>query len=233
MKCDTHKTGVLTRAARLSALLLVLSCGGATEPGPVVPGDLSGEWPTGSPASQGLDAGEIVAAVTHAETLPRLLSLLVVRNGVLVVERYFNGNFADSLNDGRSVTKSVLSTLVGVALHQGLLPSLNERLEDHVAPGYLDGLSTAKRGITFGDLLTMSSGFEWHENDGVLPGNTEYNAWITSPDPVAHLLARNVVTAPGTSFAYNTAGTHLMSVMLTSVLEAPPPRPSRRSTMMT
>ena len=103
------------------AVLLALACGGATEPGPVVTGALAGEWQTASPASQGLDPGGVANAVAHARTLPRLLSLLVVRNGLLVVEQYFNGNRADSLNDGRSVTKSVVSTLVGAALHQGLL----------------------------------------------------------------------------------------------------------------
>src|SRR5262245_61481696 len=97
-------------------LLLALACGDATDPGPVGTTDLGDEWQTASPASQGIDPGGVADAVAHAQTLPRLLSLLVVRNGVLVVEQYFNGNRADSVNDGRSVTKSVVSTLVGVAL---------------------------------------------------------------------------------------------------------------------
>lgn len=209
------------RLALVAAALLTLACGGPTEPGPVVTGDLSGEWPTGSPASQQLDPVAILDAVTRAQTLPRILSLLVVRNGVLVVEQYFNGNFADSLNDGRSVTKSVMSTLVGTALHKGVLPTLAGRLDEYLAPEYLQGLGPDKRAISFGDLLTMSSGFEWHENDGTLPANAEYNAWVLSPDPVAHLLARNVVFPPGTRFTYNTAGTHLMSVMLTDAVGMP------------
>src|SRR5262249_17056481 len=149
--------------------------------------DLSADWPTGSPPSQDIDPTAIRDAITHAGTLPRLLSLLVVRNGVLVVEEFFNGNFADSLNDGRSVTKSVMSTLVGIALHQGLLPSLNERLDTHLPPAYLNGLSAGTRAITFRDLLTMSGGFEWHETDGTLPANTEYNARLGSPAPAAWL----------------------------------------------
>ena len=205
----------LLRPALLTSLVLALACGDDHGTAPVVTGDLSQEWQTASPASQGLDPVGVTAAVAHARTLPRLLSLLVVRNGVLVVEEYFNGNRADSVNDGRSVTKSVMSTLVGVALHQGLLPSLEEMLDDYLDPSYTDGLAAAKRAITFGDLITMSGGFEWHENDGLLPGNTEYNGWVTSPDPVAYVLARGLVHAPGTMFNYNTAGTHLMSVMLT------------------
>ena len=64
----------------------------------------------------------------------------------------------------------------------------------------------------------MSSGFEWHVSDGALPANAEYNGWVTSADPVAHLLGRNLVATPGTRFNYNSAGTHLMSVMLTSAV---------------
>ena len=198
-------------------MLLATSCGGPTEPSPL-DADLSADWPTGLPAAQDIDPTAIGNAITHAGTLPRLLSLLVVRNGTLVVEEYFNGNFADSLNDGRSVTKSVMSTLVGIALHQGSLPSLSERLDTHLPPAYLTGLTAGTRTISFRDLLTMSGGFEWHETDGTLPASAEYNAWVLSPDPVAWLLARPLVAAPGTSFNYNSAGTHLMSVMLTSTL---------------
>lgn len=201
-------------------ILLAAACGGPTEPDPV-DADLNADWPTGLPPSQDIDPTAIRNAISHAGTLPRLLSLLVVRNGVLVVEEYFNGNFVDSLNDGRSVTKSVMSTLVGMALHQGLLPSLSERLDTHLPPAYINGLMTGTRAISFRDLLTMSGGFEWHETDGTLPANAEYNAWVISPDPVARLLARPLVAAPGTRFNYNTAGTHLMSVMLTSALDKP------------
>jgi CubicO group peptidase (beta-lactamase class C family) len=211
----------LLRPAHAVCCMLVLACGDPTEPGPVITGDLSVEWPTATPASQGLDPALVADAVTHARTLPRLLSLLVVRNGVLVVEQYFNGNRADSANDGRSVTKSVVSTLVGAALRQGLVPDLGARLDEYLPPSYLTDVPAGTRGISFGDLLTMSGGFEWHENDGVLPGNAEYNGWVQSDDPVAYLLARGLVAAPGTMFNYNSAGTHLLSVMLTNAVGMP------------
>jgi CubicO group peptidase (beta-lactamase class C family) len=208
----------LFRPAFLGLGVLALACGGDSGTGPAATADLGEEWQTASPASQGLDPAGISGAVAHAQTLPRLLSLLVVRNGVLVVEEYFNGNRADSLNDVRSVTKSVVSTLVGLALHKRLLPDLGGRLDEYLDPVYVDGLAAAKRAITFRDLITMSGGLEWHESDGVLPLNIEYNGWITSADPVAYLLARGLVAAPGTTFNYNSAGTHLMSVMLASAV---------------
>ena len=75
----------LVRLLLFGFLVLAPGCGNEPGTGPVVTGDLTGEWQTAAPASQGLDPGGVVEAVVHARTLPRLLSLLVVRNGVLVV----------------------------------------------------------------------------------------------------------------------------------------------------
>ena len=63
-----------------------------------------------------------------ASQIPRLTSLLVVKNGTLVVEEYYRGNQRDSLNDLRSVTKSVVSTLTGLVLQEGYLTGLDQTL---------------------------------------------------------------------------------------------------------
>ena len=67
-------------------------------------------------------------AISAAAAIPRMMSLLVVRNGTLVVEEYFRGNHADSLNDLRSVTKSVVSTLTGLSVEAGYLTGLDQTL---------------------------------------------------------------------------------------------------------
>jgi CubicO group peptidase (beta-lactamase class C family) len=186
----------------------------ATSPGPIR--DLAAEWPVSSPAAEGLDAGTIRAAISKAATLPRILSLLVVRNGTLVVEEYFNGNHRDSLNDVRSVTKSVLSTLVGAAALRGIIPTLEAPLAQYLTGPRAAGLTSASGAITIRQLLTMSGGFRWDEN-----GVAEYNAWAGSPDPVGYLLARPLTATPGASFTYNSAAVHLLSVALTGAIERP------------
>jgi CubicO group peptidase (beta-lactamase class C family) len=156
-----------------------------------------------------MDGGKVRAAIDHARGLPRILSLLVVRRGSLVVEEYFNGNHRDSVNDVRSVTKSVVSSLVGAADHQGLLATLDRSLTEELPAGYAGALTPATGAITFRQLLTMSSGFQWNEE-----GVAEYNAWVVAPDPVRYLLARPLVASPGTQFTYNSAAVHLLSVAL-------------------
>ncbi len=198
-----------------AALWLTTACTDpAVGPGPIT--DLAAEWPVATPAAQDLDAGTIRSAVSKAKTLPRILSLLVVRNGTLVVEEYFNGNHRDSLNDVRSVTKSVLSTLVGAAARQGIVPTLEAPLSLYIPAPHAAGLTPASGAITIRQLITMSGGFRWNE-DGV----AEYNAWAGSPDPVGYLLARPLATTPGASFTYNSAAVHLLSVALTAAIARP------------
>lgn len=190
------------------ALLVLCSCG---EPpvGPSGPIDLAAEWQRASPQSVGLDRGRLDAAVRQARSLPQLQSLLVVRHGRLALEEYFNGNHADRLNDVRSVTKSVISTLVGIAVARGDLPGVDVPIGDYLSAEYGDELSGAEAAITIRDLLTMSSGYAWDES-----GTAAYNAWINADDPVRYLLRRPLADPPGTRFVYNSAAVHLLSVAL-------------------
>lgn len=143
--------------------------------------DLARAWNVVEPDLVGLDAAALDRAASTLESEPRAMSLLVVRSGRLAYERYFRGNNADSLNDVRSVTKSVVSTLVGIALHEGFIDNLQLTLGELLPASY--GLTPAQSAIQLQHLLTMSGGFEWTES-----GSTGYNEWITSPDHIAFLL---------------------------------------------
>lgn len=169
--------------------------------------DLSAEWQAAAPASVGIDGGRMDAAVAHAATLPRLLSLLVVRHGRLVVEEYFNGSHADSLNDVRSVTKSVLSTLTGIAARRGEI-DIDESIAGHLTPWAAD-IDDVERTISVRHLLTMSGGWTWDESTAA-----GYNDWVLSADPIAYALQRPRAGPPGSSFRYNSAGVHLLGVVL-------------------
>jgi CubicO group peptidase (beta-lactamase class C family) len=187
----------------------MLACGDSiTDPGRSEPIDLALPWVVASPESQGIDPGGLSRAVGHAATLPRILSLLVVRHGRLVAEEYFNDNTAESLNDVRSITKSVVSTLIGIAIQRGEIESLDESVQYHLGPFYED-LPAELADVTLRDLLTMSGGFEWDESTTV-----GYNEWILSGDYVGYLLDRPIVNPPGTTFTYNSAAVHLLAVIL-------------------
>lgn len=169
--------------------------------------DLTAEWQSADPASVGMDPQALNAALDHGGTLPRLLSVVVVRHGKIAGERYYNGNHADSLNDVRSVTKSVVSTIAGIAAREGKLhedSTIGTRLSE-----WAPNLDAARRAITIGSLLTMSAGFEWNEST-----TAGYNAWITSSDPIAYVLEKPIASQPGATFTYNSGAVHVLSVLV-------------------
>jgi len=172
------------------------------------PVDLGLEWETASPKATGMDEAVLAHADALALGIPRLRSLLVVRRGRLVKERYWGGRTASDLADVRSVTKSVVSTLTGLALERGDISSLDETLGE-LLPADVATLDEWERAVTIRDLLTMSGGWEWHEQ-----GAVGYNEWILSGDPIGYLLAKPEVSPPGETFAYNTAAVHLLGIVL-------------------
>jgi CubicO group peptidase (beta-lactamase class C family) len=164
------------RAAAASVVLAVAAaaCGETrtpTEPSPppltaLTPVAPTDEWPSSPPEAEGLDPAPLLNLVTriHQRDYGAINSLLVVRNGRLVVEEYFNGWTAERTHTQQSVSKSVTSLLVGLAIQAGSL-----RLDDRVTsffPSYdpIANLDDRKRAMTVRDLLTMRSGFDWSES---------------------------------------------------------------------
>ena len=142
---------------------------------------------------------QLDAAVEAARGLPRLHSLLVSRRGTLVLERYFNGARAERLANVKSVSKSVISALVGIAIDRGLIADVAQPIA-RFFPGAPQ--------ITIEDLLTMRSGL-------ASTSGRNYGAWVRSPNWVRHVLSRPMEAEPGTAIEYSTGNTHLLSAILT------------------
>jgi CubicO group peptidase (beta-lactamase class C family) len=155
-------------------------------------------------------AAPLDAAFAAAGRIPNLRSLRIEQHGAVVREQYWGGGDASTPHDVRSVTKSVMSLLVGIAAQQGCL-SLDSTLGATLGPLEAPG-DSAKAAITVRDLLKMSAGFQWDELGNV----AEYNNWVGSADPVQYVLARPLVDAPGSFFSYSSAGFHLLSVAITN-----------------
>jgi CubicO group peptidase (beta-lactamase class C family) len=143
------------------------------------------------------------SAIDAASELPRLHSLLVSRRGAIMLERYFNGRRATIPANVKSVSKSVISALVGIAAERKLLS-----LDQPIAK-YFPELPESKRGITIEHLLTMQSGLE-------STSNRNYGAWVQSSNWVRHALAKPLIAAPGTQMIYSTGNTHILSAILTN-----------------
>jgi CubicO group peptidase (beta-lactamase class C family) len=202
----------------LSALLA--SCGGSgessTAPPPVTNTeiDIAQPWSTAEPAAVGMDEAQLARAVNDAEAIPRFRSLLVARHGQLVSESYFGGSQSSTLFDVRSVTKSVVSLLVGLALQSGKLAGLQATVGDYLSAPYV--LDDGDRAVTVKELLTMTSGYQWDDT-------VDYNPWALSSDHIQFLLDRPQTGPPG-PFVYDSAAANLLAFILQKAVAEPLPQ---------
>jgi CubicO group peptidase (beta-lactamase class C family) len=168
------------------------------------------------PAAAGRDSAALERAAGAAAAIPRFRSLLVARHGHIVLERYFGGADAATRFDVRSVTKTVVGMLTGLAVADGALPGIGARLGDFLGPP--DTLDAGDSAVTVHELLTMTSGYEWHELDG----GPDYDLWIAARDHVQYLLDRHQFGPPG-PFEYNSAAVHVLGIVLESAEGEPLP----------
>jgi len=166
-----------------------------------------------APGTGGTDGTPLDAAFTAAGQEPRLRSLVIARDGAVVREAFFNGGGPDSDEYVWSVTKSMLALTVGIALDRGCLRSLDQTIGELLGPATVS--DPEKAAITLRHLLTMSSGLDFPETASYGTGASLYQAWVTAPDQVAWVLARNMTAAPGARFEYGSGTIHLASVALT------------------
>jgi CubicO group peptidase (beta-lactamase class C family) len=162
---------------------------------------------TPSPApGQARTDPDLSGAVEAARDLDQLHSMLVSWRGELVLEHYAPKIARDRLANIKSASKSVISTLVGLALARGLLRGVDEPIAT-----YLPQLARApaeKRSITIEDLLTMRAGLE-------STSGRNYGAWVRSRNWVQYALERPLVSEPGTTMEYSTGTSHILSAIVT------------------
>ncbi len=102
-----------------------------------------------------------------------ITSIIVLKNGELLIEEYFNGASRETLHDTRSVGKSFASAILGIAIGDGYIKSENQTLKDFYDLGKFSNYSARKETVTIKSLLTMSSGFTGNDDDESSPGNEE------------------------------------------------------------
>ena len=142
-------------------------------------------------------------------------SVLVTRHGRIVLEASYAPFRAGLKHRFYSATKSVTSTLIGMALADGRLDSTDHKVVDFFADRTIANLDDAKKAITVQHLLDMTSGLAWQE--GVNGGAESYIAMARSPDWQQFILDRPMATPPGSRFYYNTGNSHLLSAILGKV----------------
>jgi CubicO group peptidase (beta-lactamase class C family) len=185
------------------------------QPLPKVTGD---GWESASLADAGLDSGKITAMLNDIRNggYENLYSLLIVKDGKLVIEEYFHGHDENSIDYLASVTKSVTSLMIGVAIDQGKIKGVDQYISE-LLPAYADILNAdpLKRALQLRHLLTMTSGIAWDEAS--YPYGSSLNdatRMERSQDPVRFILDRPIIRKPGTQFQYCGANSMLLSAIL-------------------
>jgi CubicO group peptidase (beta-lactamase class C family) len=183
-----------------------------------VPLALNDGWPIDTPDALGFDRSRLCGLADRLQEADDVHSVVVARHGRLIFEQYFAGydepwghddkryEFdATMKHDMRSVSKSVVSLLTGIAIDRRLIDGVD-------APAlqfFPEMVSVATEGwasVRLRDLLTMSSGISWDEN----------RAWTdpTEADPIRYIFSKPIVATPGTQWNYNGGGVDLLGAII-------------------
>ena len=175
------------------------------------------DWPTrgwrhSTPEEQGMDSRVLAEAFDYIRQrqIP-IHSLTIVRNGYIVLDAYF-WPFQDSLlHDLASVTKSVTSTLVGIAIGRHELTGVTQPVVAVFGQRRIANLDSRKKRMTIEDLLTMRSGLDCHAEHGEIT----LSQMMGSHDWIQFMLDLPIVADPGSRFEYCSGGIHLHSGIVT------------------
>ena len=166
------------------------------------------EWPISTPSQEGLQTETLARMDFRIQAdLPHVRSLLIARHGRLVFEKYYGDASRDGLHNIQSMTKSVTSALVGIALQKGLIRSLDDRIVDYLPQSGTKVVDERMKDVTVRHLLTMSSGID----------AMQLSFDQAFADPVVEILGQRLLYAPGSEFKYSSPAAHLLGGVLRKV----------------
>jgi CubicO group peptidase (beta-lactamase class C family) len=194
------------------------------------PASIGDGWSTATADSAGLDGARLCGiAARLAASNANVHAVIVVRRGTLVFEQYFPGydqpwgmgegrhDFdATTKHDMRSVSKSVVSLLVGIAIDRELIKSADEPVVKFF-PDYSALKTAGWDNITLRHLLTMSSGIQWDENRAWKDPQNDEPHLGNEADPFRYVLSKPIAAPPDTVWNYNGGGTELLGSIIERV----------------
>ena len=196
------------------------------------------DWKKTTPEEQGLDSKKLKEAIAYInENFPSFNSISIYKNGYLVLNEKNNNPYESAISKGikkvmlrkgqiskfstyslldtyenlwnmRSVTKSITSILVGIALDKGFINSVDDKIEAYFKDYSAINNDQRKKDITIKHLLTMKSGL------GSIDKKSSAAKFLKSKDWVEFILNLPMETSPGERFDYNSANPHLLSAIL-------------------
>ncbi|MEO6922182.1 MAG: serine hydrolase [Collimonas sp.] len=176
---------------RASVLCLLLCAGVFSQPALAEKADLNS-------VLTGWDRDE------HAD----LRGVVVLQEGQIIAERYYNGETSETLRDVRSAGKSITALLVGAAMDRGKLGQVSDRVDKYWPTTSGSAIGDA----SIDDVLTMRSGLASFDDDPASPGNEDKLDAAT--DPVRFLLKVPRATPPGTLYRYNSLTAYIAGMLV-------------------
>lgn len=186
--------------------VFLINCGNETDK----PAISKYEWQFSTPEEQGMDDQILDSAFIQADFLEFVDGLIVIRNGEIIAEDYYNGYDENTPHNVKSVSKSFLSAITGIALYQGLIDSLGEKVLDYFPEYIYEQMDERKYDITIRHLLTMQMGIDREANNDY----ELYNQIYYSDDWLKSTIELPLLSDPGASMRYNTFQTHLLSAVI-------------------
>ena len=165
-------------------------------------------WRTSTPEQQGMDSERLADALELIrQHNVDIHSLLIIRNGFIVLDANFYPFQEGQLHDLASVTKSVTSTLVGIAIGQHKIASVSQPVLSLFPQRQIENRDERKARVTIKDLLTMTSGLDCRFR----PHEITLSEMMHSKDWVQFMLNLPMAAEPGSKYEYCSGGMHLLS----------------------
>jgi CubicO group peptidase (beta-lactamase class C family) len=165
-------------------------------------------WPVSSPEEEGLEPELVAELYYNASQLPTVKSLLVFKNDKLIAEDYFNGGGPNIQSKVQSVTKSITSALVGIAIEEGCIAGVDQKMMDFF-PELKDQITDPRKfEITIQQMLQMRAGFPWEES------SQELMELLFTGFHNDTLVYVPLVRDPGSDSEYSNLTSHILGIIV-------------------
>lgn len=173
------------------------------------------DWEVSKPEDTGLDSVTIKQLYQTASGIDHLYGLLIVKNGYLVAESYFNGKNVHTALPIASITKSFTSTLCGIALERGYINSLDQTMAEFFPEFDWESMDPTKSQITIRQILKMRSGYPWEEF-------SEYNdlLWDSFGNWLPLIEQIPLAFEPDTDYGYSNLMSHILGVIISRAVDS-------------
>ncbi len=145
----------------------------------------------------------------------KTVAFLVIQNDKIKFEKYWENYNETSLSNSFSMAKSVISLAIGVAIGEGKIKNVNQKIADFLPEFKNNG----KENLTFKDFLTMSSGLEWSEQY-TNPLSSVVRAYFEK-DLYTQLTNLPIITPAGKTFKYSSGDTEILGLALQKAVKMP------------